>query len=259
MTRPPVNAPLILRLLSERHARDIAVAECPLEPYGALRADLWVMRPSWTKPMVTIYEVKVSRQDFLRDDKWRNYLPYCNAFWFAVAPGVVDPREIQEGVGLLELSKTGTMMRTLVKPHLRDDDHQALAQVTKAVLMNRVWTRGGMRIATDCGKTRDQRIAEWRETAEAAESCARLMSRRVRDELSEARAARRRAEDSVEAYAEFQEILRRNGITPTSSSWQMERQLEQQLGGELEASLRSASIVLDRALLALTRKDVVPS
>ncbi len=256
MSSPHTGATHITRLLAEKHARDITVVECPLEPYGTLRADLWVMRPSWSKPLVSIYEVKVSRQDFLRDEKWQNYLPYCNAFSFAVAQGVLDPSELAEGVGLFELSKTGTMLRCVRKPHTRPDDHKALSQVTKAVLMNRVWTRGGMRIATSEGKTRAQRIAEWRETAESAEDVGRLMSNRASAEISKARSRERAALEQVETYKQFQAVLRLHGINPNSSVWGMERQLNQATGGKLVASLESVCEFSRQALDELRKVEV---
>lgn len=37
--------------------------------------------------LCVIVEVKASRADFLADRKWPEYLPYCDAFYFAVAPG----------------------------------------------------------------------------------------------------------------------------------------------------------------------------
>jgi hypothetical protein len=70
----------ILKLLSEKHSEDVFVPECKngstwLSTH--LRLDAWVMNRSWTKLKFTGYEIKVSRQDFLRDDthdiKWHNY------------------------------------------------------------------------------------------------------------------------------------------------------------------------------------------
>lgn len=41
---------------------------------------------------IVFAEVKSCRADFEVDDKWMDYLPYCDAFYFAVAPDF--PREI---------------------------------------------------------------------------------------------------------------------------------------------------------------------
>ena len=47
------------------------------------RADVMALGP---KGQVVICEVKSSVEDFRTDRKWREYLPYCDAFYFAVAP-----------------------------------------------------------------------------------------------------------------------------------------------------------------------------
>jgi hypothetical protein len=63
------------------------VLEAPL-PNGR-RADLMALGP---KGEIVIVEVKSSIEDFRTDQKWTEYAPYCDAFYFAVAPEF--PREI---------------------------------------------------------------------------------------------------------------------------------------------------------------------
>jgi hypothetical protein len=46
------------------------------------RADLMAIDG---KGRVTIVEIKSSRQDFQADQKWRDYLEFCDSFFFAVA------------------------------------------------------------------------------------------------------------------------------------------------------------------------------
>ncbi len=71
------------------------VAEMPL-PNGR-RADLMVLGP---KGELAIIEVKSSLEDYRCDLKWGEYAPYCDAFYFAVAPEF--PREIiPEGCGVI--------------------------------------------------------------------------------------------------------------------------------------------------------------
>jgi hypothetical protein len=71
------------------------VLEAPL-PNGR-RADLMAIGP---KGEIAIVEVKSSVEDYRTDHKWSEYAPYCDAFYFAVAPEF--PREIlPEGLGLI--------------------------------------------------------------------------------------------------------------------------------------------------------------
>ena len=58
------------------------------------RADLMGLCP---KGLVTIVEVKVSRADLLGDQKWTDYLDYCDRFYWAI-PDSLD-------AGLLERSE----------------------------------------------------------------------------------------------------------------------------------------------------------
>jgi hypothetical protein len=53
------------------------------------RADIMALGP---RGEIAIAEVKSGLDDFKTDRKWGEYLPYCDAFYFAVAPEF--PREI---------------------------------------------------------------------------------------------------------------------------------------------------------------------
>lgn len=243
-----VDARHIRHLLEVRHHRDLVVAECPLNEGGGLRADLWVMKKSWASPMTTLYEIKVSRSDFLRDDKWPRYLPYCNLLVFAVAPGVCTQEELPEGVGIIGLTKNGGGLRTLRKAQWRASDAEGQSSVLKAVLMNRIMPRADP-------LTRDQRIEQWRERAASAESVGRHMKRRVQRELDEARAARNRAEDETRALEAFRQELRALGIEP-GSIYSMHRQLHQIQRDALGSSLRAAHEAISGALVELSRSPV---
>ncbi len=115
----------IVKLLEARHAKDLCIPECKTGPThhasGLQRMDLWVMPRSWAHPWCAAYEVKVSRSDFLSDQKWPGYLEYCNYFSFACPHGLIQPDEVPEGVGLMWAAKTGTRVFVKRKPHLRRD------------------------------------------------------------------------------------------------------------------------------------------
>ena len=68
------------------------------------RADLVVCRPTYKEFTLSIFEVKISRADFLSDirsDKWRLYLPHCHRFYFAAKDGVCKKNDIPEEAGLM--------------------------------------------------------------------------------------------------------------------------------------------------------------
>jgi hypothetical protein len=64
-----------------------AIAEVPL-PNGR-RADLMALGP---KGEIVIAEVKSSLEDYRVDQKWPEYAPFCDAFYFAVPPDF--PRQV---------------------------------------------------------------------------------------------------------------------------------------------------------------------
>lgn len=68
-----------------------------LVPTPGLRVDVMALGP---KGEVWIVECKSSRADFLADQKWQGYLPWCDRFFWAV--GSDFPVEIlPEGAGLI--------------------------------------------------------------------------------------------------------------------------------------------------------------
>ncbi len=70
------------------------------------RADIMALGP---RGEIVIAEVKSSLEDFRTDRKWTDYLPYCDAFYFAVAPEF--PRRIlPETPGLIVADGFGGAM-----------------------------------------------------------------------------------------------------------------------------------------------------
>ena len=96
---------------------------------GTQIADVIRIRPSYTQFCVDIYEVKVSRADFLSDirsGKWRGYLPCCHRFYFAVPSGLVKKTEIPEGCGLIIRGDRGWSTIVGAKPQDLDVPYDML-------------------------------------------------------------------------------------------------------------------------------------
>jgi hypothetical protein len=111
----------LLALVRGRHTHDVYVEECKDGPtWGGthFRLDAWAMKRSWSRPCFYGYEVKRSRRDFLKDEKWPGYLKLCNVLYFVAPRDVVRPEELPAEVGLLSPSQTGTVLYTRKKaPH----------------------------------------------------------------------------------------------------------------------------------------------
>jgi hypothetical protein len=56
--------------------------------------------------LLTIVEVKSCLADYRSDNKWREYLPYCDAFYFAVAENF-DWVVLPDGVGIMVADRYG--------------------------------------------------------------------------------------------------------------------------------------------------------
>lgn len=121
-----ITAKKILNLLLDKHPQDkwVCVPECKdgstWERRSHRRIDLWTMKKSWAHPSVIAYEIKISRSDFLGDEKWMDYLPYCNEFYFAAPKDIIDPNELPPEAGLVIVSSNCKRVYTKKKAARRD-------------------------------------------------------------------------------------------------------------------------------------------
>ncbi len=123
MAAPVIGSEAVMKLLERKHSKDVFVPECkdgPTHTARHVRLDAWVMPRSWAHPSVRGYEVKVSRSDFLRDNKWPRYLDLCNEFYFVAPAEVILPAEVPDGCGLLQVTRNGGRLLTKVKAPQRD-------------------------------------------------------------------------------------------------------------------------------------------
>lgn len=121
------SADHLVKLLAAKHAQDVFVDECKngptwtAGPDGHLRLDAWAMKRSYRHPLAIGYEVKVCRQDFEGDEKWRGYLAYCHEFYFVCPTGLIQAAQLPDDTGLLWMSKTGTRLFRKKKARYRPD------------------------------------------------------------------------------------------------------------------------------------------
>jgi len=120
-----ITAKTILNLLLQKHSKDLCISECKTGSTWFTKRlfiiDLWVMKKSWTKPYTYCYEIKINRQDFLNDTKWREYLKYCSDFYFVTLPGIIESNELPNEAGLIVTSVNGKRLFTKKKAISRLD------------------------------------------------------------------------------------------------------------------------------------------
>lgn len=122
---------------ARRSNGEIAVCELSVQQWGMGGwVDVVSMKPSWSTPNPTAYEVKATRSDFQRDvqrGKYRNYLPYFCRFYFATPSGLVSKDEVPEGCGLIVRGENG--WHGVVGPRVREVEGEAWTQLLHALLL----------------------------------------------------------------------------------------------------------------------------
>jgi hypothetical protein len=112
-----VTAFEITKALGKRHRNEFFITECKNGPtiYGSglLQFDAVAIYKSWANPQIRGYEIKVSRSDFLQDNKYSLYLPYFHEFYFAVPKGMVQRQEVEENIGRDKSESLRNMRRTV--------------------------------------------------------------------------------------------------------------------------------------------------
>lgn len=218
---PRMSAAGVLALLAQRHARDVFVPECKMGSTwgsGAMRLDAWALRRSWSPVCAIGYEVKVSRSDWLGDDKWHSYRRAVHQMWLVAPRDVVAVEEVPEGVGLLRPTAAGRSLTTERKAVYAEPEPWAFADLLTYVVMSRTRVAANMWDANaPAAPDREQRIAEWRERL-AAQDAGRAIDREVkghiRRRMGEAAEEHARLRSQIRGFERVAELLRERGIDP---------------------------------------------
>jgi len=258
LRREQANAQDLLVLIANRHLKDVFVPECkdgPTHYTEHRRLDAWAMDRSWAHPCFTGYEVKVSRGDWLKDQKFTDYLALCNRLWIVAPVGVLQPEELPEGVGWLAPASTGTMLITKRKAVHREIDPPV--SLLLYVLMCRA------KICSEYARTREERADQWKRKLEedhVLDAIGHSVSKRLRAETIErvdaaelrAKLAERRAESLESAAA----ILSELGVTQ-DRLWNVRSQVELALRPLMNARLALESAA--REIAQVEKTTAIPS
>lgn len=222
-----ISARDILALLAARHSEDVFVPECKNGPTQSvrnyLRLDAWVMAKSWTNPHVIGYEIKVSRGDFLGDDKWRGYLPYCNSFYFVAPVGLIDPAELPPEAGLLVASKNCRTVQMKKKAARREV--KIPEEIFRYVLMARA------RIAVTESWDKRQQAREIAASRVEDRKLGYLVSKAIREKVEHVEMENDRLTRKMQGYDDLINILQRLGYSESeiARGWIGERSFQERL------------------------------
>lgn len=227
-----MTSDIILKLLRSKHSEDVFVAECKDGPTASVRnhskLDAWVMPRSWAHPHLTGYEIKVSRSDFLGDEKWRNYLGMCNYLYFATPPGLIDKNELPPEIGLIETSTGAARLFVKRKAQYRKIDEPSA--LFRYVLMCRCRIVGEIK---DTGKREfwERWMEDKKVDTEFGHSVARSIAKRIREEIDLVGVKNYELEKRIEAYAPIRKLLADLKLPETCSEWTFQNKLTALRGG----------------------------
>lgn len=234
-----MDASVVLSLLRKKHHADLFVSECKAGPTmgsSHFRLDAWVMPRSWAHRQCTGYEIKVARSDFLKDDKWPQYLDCCQLFYFVAPAGVIEKGEIPEPAGLLQVTKNGRSLRTIKKAPLREVDIPE--ELWRYVLMSRAKiTPARMNEGQDKREYWEEWLREKVIDHEFGRQVAGKIGRRFYEEVGKVQAKQEILEIEMKPLREAQKLLKKMGISV--GTWDNARKIEKRLLAALRAELPS--------------------
>jgi hypothetical protein len=206
----------IKKALADRHSRDYFLTEVKSGSTYMGTAnrilDAAALRLSWTNPYITGYEVKVSRSDFTRDNKFFTYLPLVHALYVATPAGLVGREELPTDIGLVWYDPEKKRLTVKKKPPPRT------IEISRDMLMYIIYSR----LDRDRIPFYGDKAEYWRAWLDGKASNAQLGERvksklldeirRLERELSEANRYGR--EKEREEYDRLMDIMREHGMSP---------------------------------------------
>lgn len=109
----------ITQALKTRHDRrgDYFASQVKMGPSGSKILDAVAIPVTWSPRTIIGYEIKVSKMDFMNDQKYPHYMSTCHLFYFVVPKGLISVADVPYEVGILEFSNGN--LRQLKKPIYR--------------------------------------------------------------------------------------------------------------------------------------------
>ncbi len=182
-----MNATQVLVAVGNRHTKDLYTEELCCGPGGSPRLDAWAMTRSWSNFTTHGYEVKVSRGDWLHNQKLEGYADYVHRLWVVCPWKLIDPSEVSEMCGLLWVTKKGARAVMKKKAPLLDPQHWT------EPLRSAVFNRGEVKRQTSHLPTVDRRavLRDWMEGNKDDWMLGRVVSKKIGAMFSKIRSMER--------------------------------------------------------------------
>jgi hypothetical protein len=217
-----VDSSTIEKALARRHEGDFFLTEVKTGStyFGTdkFRLDAVAFKKSWAHPRITGYEVKVSRSDFLRDEKFTSYLPYVHELYIATPAGLVKREELPQEIGLIWYDKEKDKLTVKKRPPPRQ------IEINAQMLLYIIYSRlDGDRYPFHSDKAAYYR--EWVEEKRSTRDLGHNVRNKMIDDIREQHDALHRAQQRLERmtetnndtameYSALKECLVRHGMSP---------------------------------------------
>jgi hypothetical protein len=215
---PKITARDILEMLRVKHADAVFVSECKNGPTQSVsshsKLDAWVMEKSWAHPRVIGYESKVTRADFVQDNKWPAYLPLCNELYFVAPKGIIKPEELSADVGLMEVLGTS---RLVIRKKAAHRDVKIPENLFRYILMCRAkvgeteWNE--MRL----GDGNSSKLNVWRSWLAGRDESKELgyeVARSIRDHVDAVKKENKQLKEKMLLYDDIRQMISAMGENP---------------------------------------------
>ena len=209
-----------MKLLEQKHWKEVFVPECKngCSYGGHLRMDAWVMKKSWANANAIVYEIKVSRSDFLNDNKYQLYLPYCNEFYFVCPPNLIQANEIPDDCGLMWAASTGTRLYTKKKAKHRDviipDDLYRYVLMCRTSICKNFFDGDPSRAKKSDRKFWSDWLSDKKANLDLGHKVGKKLWKLIEAKISAVESANEKLKGRMEKYDDIRSLLKKLDIDP---------------------------------------------
>lgn len=222
-----LDSSIVRVALRARHRKDIFLEEVKNgRSYGNnLRImDAWAMKLSWSPVRTIGYEIKVSRSDFVGDDKWPNYLKLCHQLFFVAPKGIISPDELPPEVGLIELLGTTRLVTRKKAPYRTDVD---ATQELQNLLLYLAMRCGPVEERDDYSQETNQEYwSKWLSEKKSDFDLGRSVGYEIRRRLHNLRHREEMLKVREEAVTVSEEFIKTHGLQPSNYQLGLDAQLQ---------------------------------
>ena len=242
-----------------------------LGPSGSARPDVYTIEKTYSALRARVFEVKVSRSDFLSDvtsGKYLRYAAFAGSITFATPAGLISKAEVPKGCGLITRSPDG-VWRYQKKPTLQPTPELPQLAWLKLVIDGCARERENLRLSRIGPRSSNEWVEQRRMREKAGAELGKALVDRdhalrcLRAETESLETERRtrlqKEREDLAGEREQFEALRRDaaaalGLDAGTSWYSIRRELDERMGDALAARARDAVKSMEWAISQLSRQ-----